>query len=83
MALTNIAAATLVNKAIADGSVLTVACPNGDVLTASLRKVIRWGHSRFALPNGREINVWNVGMSVVQQCGRGAAAIAARKSLGI
>ncbi len=83
MTITNIAASALVLEAINDGSILTIPCPNGDTLTVSLTKVIRWGNSKWALPSGKEIGFFSPGHAAVDQAGRGACARAARKAMGL
>lgn len=95
--LTNRAAAELVSKALETGHVLTIKCPNGDFLTAGRETkavgpawtryhALRWGHSRWAHPSGREVSndvmASFVAREIVEHCGRGNAAKAARKVLG-
>jgi hypothetical protein len=89
---TKIEATKLVERALNEGHVLTIPCPNGDVLTvgrasghpAHMFEAIRWGRSRWALPSGltvdRDISRL-LSHVVVEHCGRGNAAKAARVKL--
>lgn len=85
MSLTNESAAAIVAECINAGLVIRLNCPNGDTVTASKVGVLRWGKSKFALPFGKqlcgEIEPNDIGMIIVQNCGRGIAAVAARKIL--
>lgn len=96
--MTNIEAAKLVTQALTAGHILTVSCPNGDILTVGRKAnataqglgwfhALRWGRSSFADPNGREVASDPMAMfiagDVVEHCGRGNAARSARKALGI
>lgn len=99
MALTNREAAALVAEALTAGHVLTVQCSNGDTLTIGRKgdavqrgtsgwfHALRWGRSRFADPSGREVASDPMAMfiagDVVEHCGRGNAAQAARKALNL
>ena len=83
MALTNHKAASMIEDAIFHNKVVTVKCPNGDIVTASKDKIIRWGKSRFALPSGKEIHNGHaspglIGFLIVKNCGRGNTAKASR-----
>lgn len=93
--MTNKEAASLVAQALMQGLALTVACPNGDTLTAGRRSsavgpsffhALRWGRSRFADPSGREVarNTTPAFLApeIVENCGRGNAALAARRAMG-
>ncbi len=91
MALTNKTAADLVTEALKTGRPLTVECNNGDKVTCGRApnggfNALRWGRSRWAEPCGRELEnthrAQHVAFTVVQHCGRGNAAKAARKVLG-
>lgn len=88
--MTTAQATALVAKALSTGKPLTVQCPNGDVLTAGRRHdgwfcALRWGRSRWAEPCGREVAsdplAGFLAHAVVEHCGRGNAAAAARKVL--
>jgi hypothetical protein len=99
VALTNREAASLVTQALDAGHVLTVQCGNGDTLTVGRKPhavqdgtshwfhALRWGRSRLADPCGREVasdpTAMFIAGDVVNHCGRGSAAQAARKALGI
>lgn len=87
-------AAALVARALEAGHTLTVTCPNGETLTAGRKSAavgpvwyhaLRWGRSRWADPSGREVAEDPipsfVAWSVVEHCGRGKAAQAARRLL--
>jgi hypothetical protein len=86
MASTNTTAAQLIEQAIKVRGVITVKCPNGDTLTASDSKVLRWGRSRLASHSGAEIHEGHaapgtIGALVVEHCGRGSATMVARDVL--
>ena len=76
---TNAVAIDLVNKALEIVKVLTIPCPNGDTLTVSRDKMIRWGKSRFASPSGKDLIM--TGYNVIRQCGRGNVLKVCRKAL--
>lgn len=83
---TNLQASSLVEAVINVQGVITVPCLNGDVITASDCKILRWGKSRFAEPSGKIIHDGHaapgtIGLLVVENCGRGNAAKAAKKYL--
>ena len=95
MALTNAQAAALVSDALNAGHTLSIACPNGDTLTVGREHTataqsapfvaLRWGRSRWAEPCGKPV-AWDpmarfIAHDVVEHCGRGAAAKAAREAL--
>lgn len=76
-ALTNVEARQLVRTALNLVQSLTIPCPNGDTLTVSRGRAIRWGKSQFAAPSGKEY-FGDAGYLAVEHCGRGAAAKVAR-----
>src|SRR5690554_1023397 len=85
MIMNNNTAAEIVNAAIKNGKVLTIKCPNGDIVTAGNGSVIRWGNSKFAKPSGLEIPTFGqtLGHVVVQQCGRGSATKAVKQTIQV
>jgi len=92
--LTNADARSLVAQALTTGRPMTIPCPNGDTVTAGRwtpavgaggYQALRWGRSRLADLCGREVACWaraaDLAADVVEHCGRGNAARAARAIL--
>lgn len=77
--VTNAQARVLIRTALNVVETLTIACANGDTLTVSRGKAIRWGKSQWAEPCGKEY-FGDAGYLAVEHCGRGAAAKAARSA---
>ena len=69
--MTNASVVKAVSAVLVSGVVLSVGCANGDVVTVSSDKFIRWGRSQWAEPCGREYS-GNSACLVVEHCGRGA-----------